>query len=95
MRDSHGEKGAGPEALRESEERYRKVFLHSNDAILVIDPDRDAIMDANPKACELLAFTRDELLKLSISAIHPTEMPGPTDLRPVGDAGGPRLDQRA
>ena len=75
MRDSHGEKGAGPEALRESEERYRKVFLHSNDAILVIDPDRDAIMDANPKACELLAFARDELLKLSISAIHPTEMP--------------------
>lgn len=75
MRDSHGEEAAGPEALRESEERYRKVFLHSNDAILVIDPDRDAIMDANPKACELLAFTRDELLKLSISAIHLTEMP--------------------
>ena len=49
LRDSHGEKAAGPEALRESEERYREVFLHSNDATLVIDPDRDAIMDANPR----------------------------------------------
>ena len=75
MRDSHGEKGPGPETLRESEERYRKVFLHSNDAILVIDPDRDAILDANPRACELLAYSRDELLNSSISEIHPTEMP--------------------
>ena len=75
MRDPNGEKEAGPEALRESEERYRNVFLHSNDAILVIDPDRDAILDANPRACELLAYSRDELLNSSISSIHPMEMP--------------------
>lgn len=40
------EEGAG----REIEERYRKIFEHSNDAILVIDPEADRILDVNPKA---------------------------------------------
>ncbi len=63
------------DALRESEERFRKIFEHSNDAIFVIDPARDRILDANPKACGLLGYSRDELLSLPISAIHPDEMP--------------------
>ena len=63
------------EALRESEERYRKVFDRSNDAIFVIDPERDAILDANPKACIMLGYSRQTLLSSSISSIHPNEMP--------------------
>lgn len=60
---------------RESDERYRKIFEHSNDAIFVIDPTRDRILDANPKACGMLGYPRETLLSMPISAVHPNEMP--------------------
>ena len=62
-------------ALQESEERFRKIFDHSNDAIFVIDPEHDKILDANPTACSMLGYSREELLSRSMSAIHPKEMP--------------------
>ena len=56
------------------EELYQAVFDHSNDAIFVINPGGDCIVDANPRACAMLGYTREELLSLPISAIHPNEM---------------------
>ena len=61
--------------LQESEERFRKIFDHSNDAIFLIDPSRDEILDVNTRACSMLGYTQEELLSLSISVIHPNEMP--------------------
>ncbi len=61
--------------LRGSEERFQKIFNHSNDAIFIIDPARDRILDANAKACSMLRYSRGELLATSISAVHPHEMP--------------------
>ena len=58
-----------------SEERFRKIFNHANDAAFVLDPVRDAILEANPRACRLLGYSREELLALPLSAIHPDEMP--------------------
>ena len=63
------------EALRQSEERYSKIFEHSNDGIFVIDPERDTIIDANAKACQMLGYTRDEMMAKRVSDIHPNEMP--------------------
>ena len=63
------------ETLQGNEERFHKIFDHSNDAIFVIDPARDAILDVNPKACSMLGYSREELLSLHISNIHPNEMP--------------------
>ena len=63
------------EALRTSEEAFRTIFDHSNDGILVVDADRDEIIQVNPKACEMLGYAREELLSLPMSAIHPDEMP--------------------
>lgn len=62
-------------ALRESEERYSKIFHYSNDAIFIVDPVQDVILDVNPRACSMLGFARDELLSTPVSAIHPEEMP--------------------
>jgi formate hydrogenlyase transcriptional activator len=59
---------------RQSEERFRKVFEHSNDAIFVVDPEADRILDVNSKACTLLGYSREELLATPVSAIHPGEM---------------------
>ncbi len=54
---------------------FRKIFNHSNDAIFVIDLDREAILDANPRAAEMLEYSREELLRTPIHAIHPDDMP--------------------
>ena len=69
------ERKRSEEALRESEEKFRKIFDNSNDAIILIDPKRDKILDVNSKACDMLGFSPQELSSLSISAIHPGEMP--------------------
>ena len=61
-------------ALRDSEERFRKIFLHSNDAIFVIDLQTDRILQANSKAASLLGYSQEELLELPISSIHKNEI---------------------
>lgn len=62
--------------LQESEERLRQIFNASNDAIFVIDPSSDRILEANPQATQLLGYSREELLEsVRISSIHPAEMP--------------------
>jgi len=63
------------EALGLSEERFRKIFEHSNDAIFVIDPQRDRIVDFNDQASKMLGYSREELLATPISVVHPDEMP--------------------
>ena len=63
------------EALRESEERYRKVFQSSNDAIFITDDENDEIMDANPRACTMLEYPKEDLMKTPISTIHQHELP--------------------
>ncbi|MFQ5675217.1 MAG: sigma 54-interacting transcriptional regulator [bacterium] len=56
------------------EARFRKIFDYSNDAIFIMDPEGDKIIDANQKACEMLEYSHDELLLKSTSAIHPHEV---------------------
>ncbi|RMF65937.1 MAG: PAS domain S-box protein [Calditrichaeota bacterium] len=63
------------EELRRSEERYRRIFDYSNDAIFVLDPEKDEILAANPRACSMLGYDCKELLSMPVSAIHPEEMP--------------------
>ncbi|MBI3970560.1 MAG: PAS domain S-box protein [Chloroflexi bacterium] len=63
------------QALKKSEARFRSIFQHSNDAIFVIDPPNDRIIDVNPQACRLLGYGNEELIALPVSAVHPAEMP--------------------
>ncbi len=72
--DSRSTSGA-EESPRRSAERFRSIFEHSNDAIFVIDPSRDQILDVNPQGCRMLGYSREELLALPVSVIHPDEMP--------------------
>lgn len=48
------------EALRESEQKYRTLFEHSYDAILLTVPD-GAILDANQAACKMFGRSLDEI----------------------------------
>lgn len=53
---------AGEDALRESEERFRAIFVNSMDGILVTVPD-GGILAANPAACEMLGRTEEEICR--------------------------------
>jgi len=57
------------EALKKSEERYRILFNHAHDAVLVhgITPDGlpGKITEVNDLTCERTGYTREELLRMS------------------------------
>lgn len=57
--------------LQESEEKYKNLFHHSNDAIFLHDLDGN-ILDVNQKAVELFDYTKSEFLALKIAQLHPT-----------------------
>lgn len=56
------------EALRRSEERFRRLFESAADALLLVDKDGQFV-EANRAACESLGYSREELVKLRIQDI--------------------------
>jgi two-component system cell cycle sensor histidine kinase/response regulator CckA len=57
------------QALRASEERYRRMFSARNAIKLLIDPDTGAIVDANPEACNFYGYSLQRMRKLRLSDI--------------------------
>ncbi len=51
--------------------RYRALFESSPDAIFVADPETGLVVDVNPAACRLVERTRDEIIGLHQSELHP------------------------
>ncbi len=60
------------EAAREREARFRRLFEHSNDAI-IIHTAMGKILDVNQRACQLTGYERKALLDIPLAAIHPEE----------------------
>jgi PAS domain S-box-containing protein len=61
------------EQLRESETRYRALIEHANDAIFV-ENSEDQIVDVNRQACQMLGYTREELLQLRVANLIAPEI---------------------
>jgi PAS domain S-box-containing protein len=51
------------------------VFERTSEPAYVMDPEHSRILAANDAGCELLGYTREELLATPISRIHPSELP--------------------
>jgi PAS domain S-box-containing protein len=60
------------EALAASRQRFTAVFENALDAILLCD-DRGRYIDANPAACALLGYGREDLLGLNVTDLQPAE----------------------
>jgi PAS domain S-box-containing protein len=58
------------EIIKESEERYRVLFQNPHTPMLVIDPETDAIIEANPAASIYYGWEVDELVKKKITEIN-------------------------
>lgn len=54
--------------LADTELRFKKVFENANDAILVFDPEKEIIIEANPKASELFGYSYEELIGSSLKS---------------------------
>jgi len=52
-------------ALRESEEKYRKLFEMESDAIILLDAETRQVIDINDAASSLYGYSREEFLKLT------------------------------
>ena len=57
------------QAVQESEEKYRRLFESEQDAILLIEADGKGFRDANPAACRMYGYSREEFTQLSATAI--------------------------
>lgn len=57
--------------LRRSEEGYRRIFARSHDAILILDPESETILEANPAAEALYGRPRAELVGVSMLEFSP------------------------
>ncbi|MEN6458412.1 MAG: PAS domain S-box protein [Thermoguttaceae bacterium] len=51
-------------ALRESEERYRRLFEVASDAFLLVDRETNRFFDVNPAGAKLYGYSREEFLLL-------------------------------
>jgi len=60
--------GSGGDAAHR---KFETIFEHANDAIFIVDVERDSIVDCNPAATDLVEYSRDELLSMPASDLHP------------------------
>jgi PAS domain S-box-containing protein len=65
-----------PDLLASREADLRTLsFDYAVEPTLLLDPDADRIVDANPAACALLGYDRVLLRQTRISALHPGQVP--------------------
>lgn len=64
------ERKQAEEELRESEEKYRRLFEDANDAMFLTDTDTHIILDANRQAEQLIGRPREELIGMQQSKLH-------------------------
>ncbi|NLA75403.1 MAG: PAS domain S-box protein, partial [Deltaproteobacteria bacterium] len=55
--------------LKKSEKRFRDLFEHSLDAIII--HENGTVIDGNMSMCEMLGYTREELLGMQVIDLHP------------------------
>ena len=60
-------------ALRESEEKYRKLIEAANDAIFIADAETGIIINANKQAGKLIELDVKEIIGMHQTQLHPKE----------------------
>jgi PAS domain S-box-containing protein len=70
IKDITGRKAAA-DSIMESEQRFREIFDHSTDGIILIDPDTKTFTMANNEMRNMLGFSNVEINGMSMFDIHP------------------------
>ncbi|BCK87877.1 hypothetical protein MIZ01_1674 [Sideroxyarcus emersonii] len=59
--------------LRESEEKFRAIFDHARDGIIVMDVDERSVKFSNSSMEQMLGYGPGELIGLNMAKLHPPE----------------------
>ena len=59
------------EKIRESEKKYRTLFENASDAIYLIDPDTQRILDCNSKASKIIGYSIKQIKAMTVGELHP------------------------
>jgi len=88
------ERRRAAEALRESEDRYRRLFEESNDAVFIHTVD-GRILDVNRRASQMAGLSEEKLKTMQIQQLQ-TEEPVPTDsdFKDTSQSGSMRFESR-
>jgi two-component system nitrate/nitrite sensor histidine kinase NarX len=54
-----------PNSQLTSEEEYRNIFEATSDGLVIYDIETDSVVEANPAACEMHGYTRQEFIGLN------------------------------
>lgn len=57
--------------LKKSVDRFETILTYTNDAIFIIDSDKQQIIDVNDRACKLLGYSREECISMAVRDIFP------------------------
>lgn len=67
------ERKKAEEALQAAELKFRNIFESASDGILLADFNNKNFISANDSICFMLGYTKEELLRLNVSDIHPKD----------------------
>jgi len=59
--------------LKESEEKFRAIFEHATDGMLVVDLETKKFLTGNTMICEMLGYSPEEIKNLKVADIHAQE----------------------
>jgi diguanylate cyclase (GGDEF)-like protein/PAS domain S-box-containing protein len=79
--------------LIKDEEIFRTILEQMADALLILDPERDRVLFANPQACRLLGYPPAELLATPISVLNPNQLPKLLAVSQTGGGGLPLIQE--
>jgi PAS domain S-box-containing protein len=68
-----GERKQAEEALRQSRDELQAIHEGMFDGLLMADLESGRIARVNPSICQMLGFTENELLSMSLTEIHPPD----------------------
>ena len=77
------------EALRKKEQDYRAVFEGAHDAIVIITPDDEIVLEANQRACDMYGFSREEFIGKSMELVTKDVPRGKRYLADIFEKGKP------
>jgi len=76
-------------STEDNEQQYRIIFETASDGMIITDIETGRVVEANPAACEMHGYTREEFIGLHLTAyIHPDSLSLLTDFAKEAQPGG-------
>jgi PAS domain S-box-containing protein len=69
------------EALRQSERDFRGLFENAHDAIIILAPEGETVLEVNQRACDMYGLSREEFVGSSMETVSKDALSGKIQIR--------------